>query len=84
MSILLAIGAFLLAPSWTAGLLRVGVAVAVAVFVGWFAVGAIADAVAQAARTPEGQTAVTKATSFGSMVGSAGWGTRCPSSNAFV
>jgi len=58
LSILLAIGAFLLAPSWTAGLLRVGVAVAVAVFVGWFAVGAIADAVAQAARTPEGQTAV--------------------------
>jgi hypothetical protein len=58
LSILLAIGAFLLAPSWTAGLLRVGVAVAVAVFVGWFAVGAIADAVAQAAQTPEGQTAV--------------------------
>ena len=49
---------FLLAPSWTAGLLRVGVAVAVAVLIGWFAVHAIADAVAQAARTPEGQKAV--------------------------
>ncbi|HKO32621.1 MAG TPA: hypothetical protein VJY85_02640 [Candidatus Limnocylindria bacterium] len=58
LSILLAIGAFLLAPSWAAGLLRVGAAVAVAVFVGWFAVGAIADAVARAAQTPEGQTAV--------------------------
>ena len=49
--------AVLLAPSWSAGLLRVGVAVAVAVLIGWFAVHAIADAVAQAARTPEGQKA---------------------------
>jgi len=57
LAILLAIGAFLLAPSWGAGLLRVGAAVAVAVLIGWFAVHAIADAVAQAARTPEGQKA---------------------------
>ncbi|HEY8177791.1 MAG TPA: hypothetical protein VIH19_04290 [Candidatus Limnocylindria bacterium] len=57
LAILLAVGAFLLAPSWSAGLLRVGVAVAVAVLIGWFAVHAIADAVAQAARTPEGQKA---------------------------
>ncbi len=57
LAILLAIGAFLLAPSWSAGLLRVGVAVAAAVLIGWFAVHAIADAVAQAARTPEGQKA---------------------------
>jgi len=57
LGILLAIGAFLLAPSWSAGLLRVGAAVAVAVLIGWFAVHAIADAIAQAARTPEGQKA---------------------------
>jgi hypothetical protein len=53
----------LLAPSWTAGLLRVSVAVAVAVIMGWWAVGAISDAVAQAARTPEGQAAAADVTS---------------------
>ncbi|HEX6473504.1 MAG TPA: hypothetical protein VF114_00255 [Candidatus Limnocylindria bacterium] len=58
LAIVLAIGAVLLAPSLTAGLLRVGAAIAVAVLVGWFAVRAISDAVAQAAHTPEGKTAV--------------------------
>jgi len=62
LAIVLAVGAVLLAQSWTAGLLRVGVAVAVAVVIGWFAIRAIADAVAQAARTPEGQTAVADIT----------------------
>jgi len=58
LAILLSVGAFLLAPSWGAGLLRVGVAIAVAVILGWTAVDAISDAVAQAAHTPEGQAAV--------------------------
>ena len=58
LAIVLSVGAFLLAPSWSAGLLRVGVAVAVAVILGWTAVDAISDAVAQAANTPEGQAAV--------------------------
>ena len=58
LAIVLAIGAVLLAPSWTGGLLRVSVAVAVAVLIGWWAVSTISDAVARAARTPEGQTAV--------------------------
>jgi hypothetical protein len=57
-AIVLAVLAVLLAPSWTTGLLRVGGAVAVAVIIGWFAVSVISDAVAQAARTPEGQNAV--------------------------
>jgi hypothetical protein len=57
-AIVLSVGAFLLAPSWSAGLLRVGVAIAVAVIIGWTAVDAISDAVAQAAHTPEGQAAV--------------------------
>ncbi|HET9540646.1 MAG TPA: hypothetical protein VFQ46_08595, partial [Candidatus Limnocylindria bacterium] len=49
LAILLSVLAVLLAPSWTAGLLRVGAAVAVAVLLGWFAVRMITDAVAQAA-----------------------------------
>src|SRR4029079_1205936 len=36
LAIVLSVGAFLLAPTWTAGLLRVGVAIAVAVIIGWF------------------------------------------------
>ena len=63
LAILLSVLAILLAPSWTAGLLRVGAAVAVAVLLGWFAVRMITDAVAQAARTPEGQKAVADVTS---------------------
>ena len=63
LAILLSVLAVLLAPSWTAGLLRVGAAVAVAVLLGWFAVRMITDAVAQAARTPEGQKAVADVTS---------------------
>ncbi len=58
LAIVLVIGAVLLAPSWIAGLLRAGVAVAVAVLLGWWAVSTISDAVARAAKTPEGQTAV--------------------------
>jgi hypothetical protein len=62
LAIVLAIGAVLLAPSWTGGLLRVSVAMAVAVLLGWWAVSTISDAVARAARTPEGQTAVADIT----------------------
>lgn len=62
LAIVLAIGAVLLAPSWTGGLLRVSVAVAVAVLIGWWGVSTISDAVARAARTPEGQTAVADIT----------------------
>jgi hypothetical protein len=58
LSIVLAVLAVLLAPSLPAGLLRVGAAAALAVLLGWFAVRAITDAVAQAARSPEGQAAV--------------------------
>lgn len=62
LAVLLAGLAVLLAPSWTAGLLRVGAAMAGALILAWFGVGAISDAVAQAARTPEGQTAVADIT----------------------
>ena len=55
LAILLASVLFLLAPSWSTGLLRVGAAVAVPVLIGWFAIRVIADAVAQAAHTPEGK-----------------------------
>jgi hypothetical protein len=58
LSVVLAVVAVLLAPSITTGLLRVGAAIAVAVLLGWFAIALISDAVASAARTPDGQTAV--------------------------
>ena len=63
LAVVLAVGAVLLAPTWTTGLLRVGVAVSVAVLIGWWAVRAISDAVAQAGRTPDGQVAIADVTS---------------------
>jgi hypothetical protein len=63
LAIVLAAAAVLLAPTWTAGLLRVGVVVSVAVIVAWLAVRAISDAVSQAARTPDGQVAIGDLTS---------------------
>ncbi|HEY8180110.1 MAG TPA: hypothetical protein VIH33_06880 [Candidatus Limnocylindria bacterium] len=62
LAIVLVVGAVLLAPSWTAGLLRAGVAIAVAVLLGWWAVRTISDAVAQAARSPDGRAAVADIT----------------------
>jgi hypothetical protein len=61
-AIALAVLAVLLAPSLTAGLVRVGAAVAIALIVAWFAIDLISDAVAQAARTPDGQVAVADIT----------------------
>ena len=53
LAILLSVLAVLLAPSWTAGLRRVGAAVAVAVLLGWFAVRMITDAVVKRPARPK-------------------------------
>jgi hypothetical protein len=57
-AILLAIAAIWLAPSVSAGLVRVGIAASIAALVGWIAVQLISTQVTEAATTPDGRLAV--------------------------
>jgi len=63
LAVVLAALAVVLAPSLPSGLIRTGVAVAIAVVFGWVAVGVISSQLASAAGTAEGKTAIADLTS---------------------
>ena len=63
LAVVLTVLAVVLAPSLPSGLIRTGVAVAIAVVFGWVAVGVISSQLASAAGTAEGKTAIADLTS---------------------
>ena len=62
-AVVLAVLAVVLAPSVSSGLIRIGIAVAIAVVVGWLGVTLISSSLAGAAGTAEGKTAIADLTS---------------------
>jgi hypothetical protein len=62
-ALVLAVLAVVLAPSVSSGLIRVGIAVAVAVVVGWLGVTLISSSLADVAGTAAGETAIADLTS---------------------
>lgn len=62
LALLLGIGSVVLAPSIPTGLVRLGIASAVAVFLGWVAIELLRQAVVDAAQTPSGRDALADVT----------------------
>jgi len=62
LAIVLAVLAVVLAPTVTSGLVRTGVAVAIAIVLGWVGIELISSRLAEAARTADGATAIAELT----------------------
>lgn len=62
LAIVLAVLAVVLAPTPTSGLVRIGIAVAVGIVIGWVGVGLISSRLADVAGTAEGRVAIAEVT----------------------